>query len=197
MAMQNLIIKMGRPVLVALITLLSVISSVLIAQLLAYFFGGSLNSTTLTIAFITPCIIAPAASWYVVGLLFKIHRLEGEQRNYAAKDMLTSVMSRRAFFENCETLLKLMERNTSSMTLAFIDVDNFKNINDSFGHTGGDEVLKSFANSLEKHCRDSDVIGRFGGDEFAIAFPNTNTNDSNKVLEKIRLFLSQNPPNSK
>jgi diguanylate cyclase (GGDEF)-like protein len=69
------------------------------------------------------------------------------------------------------------------------DLDNFKNINDSFGHLVGDEVLKSFTNLVKIHIRENDWIARFGGDEFIIVLNNTNLENAYKVAERIRTNL--------
>lgn len=190
--MQKIALKLGHYKIVALITVASITTSVLISYLLMRFFSGSLDLTTMLVSIITPLIVAPIASWYVVGLLFKLHELEQVQRNLATYDTLTGLMSRRVFLENSEILLKIMVRNKQRMTLAFIDIDNFKMINDLYGHAGGDEVLKSFATILLNSLRESDLVGRIGGEEFSIILPNTSLENSIQVLESIRVLSENN-----
>jgi len=190
--MSNIILKIGHLGVVILMTLASIILSVLTTFVMMENFAQGLDQIGITISIIVPSIVAPIASWYIVGLLLKIHKLEQTQRELATYDMLTGVMTRRAFLENCKTLMKLIERNKKSMSLAYIDLDNFKKINDLYGHAGGDEILKFFATNLQQHLRESDLVGRIGGEEFAIAMPNTGLKDSIHVLEAIRLSSKNN-----
>lgn len=190
--MNNIVIEMGRYKVVVLITLASIIISVLLTSLLLAVFADGLNVIAVFISVVVPMIIAPLVSWHIVGLVFNIHKLEQMQRSLATYDMLTGVMTRRAFLESSETLLQVMARDQSSMSLASIDLDNFKSINDLYGHAGGDEVLKSFTCLVKNNLRKSDLVGRIGGEEFAVVLPNTDTESSMHVLEKIRLSLATN-----
>jgi diguanylate cyclase len=86
-------------------------------------------------------------------------------------------------FGNCQTL----ERNT---TIALIDIDHFKNINDSYGHIVGDTVLKLMSDALVRKLRDSDLIGRYGGDEFCVILPNTSRHQAHEIFERLRLAMN-------
>src|SRR5690242_668073 len=97
----------------------------------------------------------------------KQYVLQTELSNLALKDELTGLYNRRGFLALAERQLKLARRSGRSLLLFFIDVDGLKEINDIFGHTEGDAALKCTAEALETTFRDSDVIARFGGDEFA------------------------------
>src|SRR5438128_1877542 len=97
----------------------------------------------------------------------KQYTLQAELGNLALTDELTGLYNRRGFMALAERQLKLARRSGRGMLLFFIDVNDLKQINDSFGHSEGDRSLKSTAQVLEKTFRDSDVIARFGGDEFA------------------------------
>ena len=190
--MQNIIIKIGRSRIVILITLASIVISVIVTITFMVILGQGMFWVGVTISIIAPMLIAPTLSWYMVGLLIRVYQLEKVQRELATFDELTGLMMRRAFFENCETLRKTIERNKNSISLAYVDIDNFKKINDIYGHAGGDEVLKSFATGLHENLRKSDLIGRIGGEEFAIALPYTDLEGSIHVLEKIRLSSKKN-----
>ncbi len=184
--MINKISKVGRLRAVFLITLVSIIASVLITTIMLKSFGLGLSLITIAISITAPLLIAPTISWFIISLLLRVHELEKEQRELASKDMLTGLMSRRAFIESCESLVKLSKRNKQSLILAYIDLDNFKQINDTYGHTGGNDVLISFSDVLRKRLRKSDLSGRIGGEEFAIAMSNTGLKQSITVLESIR-----------
>ena len=95
----------------------------------------------------------------------------GIYRSAASTDYLTGLLNRRAFLENALTLCARAARRREPVTLLMFDLDQFKSINDRFGHAVGDEVLRVFAQVVRKSMRASDIIGRLGGEEFAAIVP--------------------------
>lgn len=89
----------------------------------------------------------------------------------ASTDPLTGLLNRRAFSDVCKPVLASSVRSKRPMALAFMDIDHFKNINDTFGHDTGDIVLKAVAQTLDKHVRETDIIARYGGEEFCLMMP--------------------------
>ena len=81
------------------------------------------------------------------------------------------------------------------MAVAFIDLDDFKSINDRYGHTGGDKVLKGFSTRLKQYLRNSDLVGRIGGEEFSVILPNIDFDNAIQVLDNIRKSASENSIN--
>jgi len=102
------------------------------------------------------------------------------------RDPLTNLYNRRYFESVIDELMSLTIRVKESLCLIMLDIDKFKNINDNYGHDIGDEVLKKLADNLLCLLRQSDVITRIGGEEFAIVFPNTSIDGAYKTSEKIR-----------
>ncbi len=102
------------------------------------------------------------------------------------RDPLTNLYNRRYFENIIDELMALSVREDEPLCLIMLDIDKFKNINDAHGHDVGDEVLKKLADNLLLLLRDSDVITRIGGEEFAIVFPNTSISGAYKTGEKIR-----------
>jgi diguanylate cyclase (GGDEF)-like protein len=110
----------------------------------------------------------------------------------ASKDSLTDLYNRR-FFENiAKNTISVAKRQKTNFSSLMIDIDKFKNINDTYGHSTGDEVLKSLAGILKKFTRESDVVARFGGEEFVILLPNTDIAGAKIIADKIRLRVEGN-----
>src|SRR5580704_811159 len=106
--------------------------------------------------------------------------IDREIRSLAVTDELTGLYNRRGFLASATTQLKLAHRHAENVLLLYCDVDNLKEINDSFGHQAGDVALVRAAVALKETFRDSDILARLGGDEFAVlasdaSFPNRNT----------------------
>jgi diguanylate cyclase (GGDEF)-like protein len=108
----------------------------------------------------------------------------------ATTDQLTGLKNRRAFIEQLETEIGRNGRYGGQCAVAVLDADRFKTVNDTYGHDGGDKVLKMLADILWEELRASDLVGRMGGEEFAILFPETGRTDAlavcRRVLTRIR-----------
>lgn len=89
----------------------------------------------------------------------------------AGTDELTGLLNRRRFFSQAETVIEQQKSHTQTLVFAVVDLDYFKKINDTYGHSGGDKVLVDFAELAMQHMDENDVIGRYGGEEFVILFP--------------------------
>lgn len=120
----------------------------------------------------------------------KQYVLQTELSNLALKDELTDLYNRRGFLALAERQLKLARRSGRSLLLFFIDVDGLKEINDVFGHAEGDAALKCTAEALETTFRDSDVIARFGGDEFAVLAIEASDQSEATIRERLTEFLN-------
>ncbi len=103
----------------------------------------------------------------------------------ATRDTLTSVYNRRHFIEVLSQECERANRYQGKLSLIYIDLDNFKLINDNFGHQSGDDMLKLVVNTAVKTMRQSDLIGRLGGDEFAIAMPQTTALQANDLGQRL------------
>jgi len=102
----------------------------------------------------------------------------------AQTDHLTGLDNRRAFFARSQTLANYCERNKLPLSIAMIDADYFKQINDQYGHAVGDAVLCALANQLRRSLRKSDVCGRMGGEEFAVLLPDTSLAEATELAER-------------
>lgn len=112
-----------------------------------------------------------------------------EQRQRALTDVLTGVPNRTAYLERLEQEYARLRRYRSPLTLAVMDIDHFKRVNDQYGHAAGDAVLKSVARLLQGGLRKSDFLARYGGEEFVILMPETSLADATKAVNKLRLAI--------
>ncbi len=110
---------------------------------------------------------------------------------YATVDELTGLYNRRYFLEYCEEYIKNAKRYSNNASFILMDIDYFKRINDTYGHQAGDSVLKEIAYLCCESIRNNDIIGRYGGEEFAILLPDTKIQDAFKLTERLRKNIKQ------
>jgi len=111
----------------------------------------------------------------------------------ADKDALLPIYNRRAFVRELTKIQASVERYNSDACLVYIDLDGFKDINDTYGHTAGDHVLHEYAQRLVDSVRESDIVGRLGGDEFGLILPHTNQNAAAILVNRLPQQLKDNP----
>ena len=105
---------------------------------------------------------------------------------YASYDPLTEVYNRRHFFEELSKSIDKSIKHQRPLSLCVCDIDHFKGVNDQQGHQFGDAVLEAFADIVKTNIRTDDFVGRFGGDEFVICFPDTSSEEAAAVVERVR-----------
>ena len=115
-------------------------------------------------------------------------RLEAEE-SLARTDTLTQIPNRRAFFEVAQHELERARRNFQPLTLVYLDVDDFKNVNDRLGHAEGDALLVAVARTLRTGTRAIDAVARLGGDEFGLLLPETDAEMAEALLSRVRASL--------
>jgi diguanylate cyclase (GGDEF)-like protein len=111
----------------------------------------------------------------------------------ATRDALTGLYNRREIDHLAEAAVKLAERHGRPLALLMADIDHFKQINDRYGHAAGDEVIRNVAERISSCCRESDVIGRYGGEEFILILPEASLEDALTTGDKLRRILSERP----
>lgn len=137
-----------------------------------------------------------AAVWLVLYFFFawiisELRSLYEQERQSSRTDSLTRIANRRAFFELLAAEANRAGRYGAPLTLAYLDIDHFKQINDSFGHEKGDELLRTVAQLMEAHIRKADRVARLGGDEFAVLLPETTAQAAAAVLHKLHSMLDE------
>ena len=117
--------------------------------------------------------------------------LEKDLQLQASTDSLTGIINRRSFFERSSDILGQAIRYERELSLFILDLDNFKAVNEKFGHLGGDEVLIEVVNRIKESIRDTDVLGRIGGEEFALLMPETDVKSALLLAERVRKTIEE------
>ncbi|MFT5698517.1 MAG: diguanylate cyclase (GGDEF)-like protein [Desulforhopalus sp.] len=158
---------------------------------------------TTTIMGIPEAELTPKVREAILTLMQEVDNLrrsmEGMSKRLAAtetladQDTLVPIYNRRAFVRELTKLQASVERYNSEATLVYIDLDNFKAVNDTHGHSAGDSVLTQFSERLVDSVRETDVVGRLGGDEFGIILSHTNRDAANILTSRLSNDLQDNP----
>lgn len=172
---------------VVMLTILLSIAAVIGEQILAWllfdydlfiegrFYGGLIAA-----------ILSPPLCAIIVYEVYRMGRRREELQQRLAHDLLTGLTSRRE--------LNDQERRITETpgVLLLLDVDHFKRVNDSLGHSVGDEVLQNVAHVLRDHCRQTDLACRYGGEEFLVFFPKTDAKTGQKLADRMRKAVGEN-----
>jgi diguanylate cyclase (GGDEF)-like protein len=124
-----------------------------------------------------------------VGAIIQIKRRLQQEKHTSKVDHLTGLLNRRAFCESIKREANRCRREGKPLTVAFLDCDNFKQMNDRHGHKAGDKILRVVAHTLRNNLRAWDLTARLGGDEFVMVLPATSENLAHTVLERTRRDL--------
>jgi diguanylate cyclase (GGDEF)-like protein len=142
--------------------------------------------------------ISPGELHSYINVGIRLVQADDKLKEYAEKmehlariDHLTNVNNRRYFFEESNNAIKLCSRHNRDLSVLMLDIDHFKHVNDQYGHAAGDQVLKNVAKTCKINLRSTDIIGRIGGEEFAITLPETNLDDAQIIAEKMRKFIEE------
>jgi diguanylate cyclase (GGDEF)-like protein len=133
--------------------------------------GSEVLSAAAPVLFLVAAMVIFALAMLVVALRRRsmiLRQSEAEVRHLASHDQLTELPNRRQFERRLDVGLQSVGTTGESLAMLYLDLDHFKEVNDSYGHSAGDELLREFAERLRRFCRPSDTIGRLGGDEFGM-----------------------------
>lgn len=123
-------------------------------------------------------------------MLDHIDAMNKELNNHATYDLMTGVLNRRSGFDKLKYNMHISKENKTPLTITFIDINNLKYVNDTYGHGEGDEYIKNICIAIKKNIRETDILFRLGGDEFLIVFVNSKYNTSKNTTERIKLDIN-------
>jgi diguanylate cyclase (GGDEF)-like protein len=122
----------------------------------------------------------------IVSLMARLRTALQAARALALQDPLTGAANRRAFYQQASTAIQRSHRSGAPLSIVYLDVDDFKRVNDRFGHQQGDRVLTTLAQSLQRAVRAGDLVVRLGGDEFAVLLPETGPDMARGLATRLR-----------
>lgn len=122
----------------------------------------------------------------VIVTIKRLRRALQSEWDNSRKDQLTGLCNRRLYYELGATVLEIARRQSLPVTMAFMDLDRFKEVNDTLGHAAGDDLLRTVSAVMQDHFRSEDVLARLGGDEFAAIMPGLTAADARMRLESLR-----------
>ncbi|MGE5259190.1 MAG: GGDEF domain-containing protein [Hyphomicrobiales bacterium] len=143
-----------------------------------------------------------AAYFSIIGALFglliglylqRTAVLYEKVKNLSVTDELTGLYNRRFFMQSLTREIRRVERYGNDLALLMLDIDNFKKYNDAFGHLAGDRLLRRFSDRLRQQVRNTDVVTRYGGEEFAVLMPDTDISMAAHLAERIRTDFQDRP----
>ncbi|MDD6807412.1 MAG: GGDEF domain-containing protein [Oscillospiraceae bacterium] len=171
-------------------TILSVVPACETVEGTKTFTFNAISSNTLMVCFALGILSKIIFSMYRKEYNIVSNSIEEVKRN-SLIDPLTNVYNRRHMYTYLEEQIKIAEENNSDLSLVIFDIDKFKNLNDTYGHLLGDEVLKALTRILKNSCREKEIVARYGGEEFILILPGSNHDDALKRANEIRECIEQ------
>lgn len=184
--------RYGIWVVVAAVTAISIAASVAIGLVVHYLvLGIEMPASAWALTIGCPALIAPIMSYGSFSLALKLDQAHEQLRILSITDPLTGAANRRHFMDRLQAEVERSLRERAPFSVALIDIDNFKSVNDLHGHLAGDEVLRRLAQACMAQVRDGDTFARFGGEEFAVLLPQTGIEQAMQWLERLRFQVSE------
>lgn len=165
---------------------LSVLASVTLTMLWHFMAGWTFTTKSLIVSSLVPIPIAALCAGFTLKLIVALDQALARVEELAMTDTLTGVRNRRYFMQAAALEFERSKRHGRSMALVLIDVDHFKQINDRHGHQMGDQSLIDIASACQKTLRKTDLLARFGGEEFMVMLPETGQREAVRLAERMR-----------
>jgi len=184
--LSKLLLRLGQRRSLAVLTLLVLIGAVAVAQLVISVLGHGDRMIAAASASLASLLLAPLFGSLLLRLVFELEATRKQLAELVIRDELTGISNRRHFMATLQREWDLARRHSSIGTLLLIDADGFKRINDTHGHLCGDAVLREMATVIGGSLRHVDLLARFGGEEFIVFLPHTDSFGALDVAERVR-----------
>lgn len=173
----------------AVCSLLSLFST----HFILVYVGSTIEPLVKFLSYILPFSLVFGSSFLLIRGFAAVHTKNEYLWEIAERDDLTRLLNRAGFLRRGRNLTMKADRDVSSLSMIMFDVDHFKTINDTRGHSAGDMALRHLSDLLSQICRDGDVVARWGGEEFAIILPNANAQGAAVWGERLREKIAKTP----
>lgn len=183
--------KLGQKKSIVLLTVVTVILSVGISCLLHCLLNDKITISGVLIAAIIPGILAPLLGTVFFRAYFELDETKSKLARLSVTDELTQIYNRRYFIGRANYELSRAKRYGQTFSMLLLDLDDFKQINDLYGHPAGDAVLRMVADTCLRESREVDVLARYGGDEFALLIPNLGQSSASQYADRLRRLLGE------
>lgn len=150
-----------------------------------------MHSQVITVGLVYFGLFCTIILLYTYSLMARMERSRTELENLSKFDALTGLYNRRAFTDLSQVMFQRLQRNQYRLVMLFADLDGFKSVNDRWGHSTGDRMLKEFADIVRESIRGIDIAARFGGDEFVVLLDDTRLQDAEIVASRIQARVRQ------
>ena len=155
--------------------------------------------SSLSILFISLLLLSAVSYYVIIRISSSLSNAYNQLETLASTDSLTGILNRGKLLSSADNLFEMMNRSNCKFSdgvgigVVMIDIDHFKNVNDSYGHLVGDDVLRDLTRKVEAVLRPYDVFGRYGGEEFLIFLPTTKYGEAERIADRILLEVSNKP----
>ncbi len=166
-------------------TVITIVTSLLVTGVVLGLSGITNIVMAYLIAGMVPLLAVPPVIYVIARTAYQLHQKQAELWRLVQTDDLTGLLNRRAFFERGHDAMIAVNGATPRAALLLLDADEFKQINDTLGHVAGDEALRYLAQAIRSCAAPTDVVARFGGDEFAVLRANATSTDLARLANRI------------
>ncbi len=176
---------------VLLLTLASIVVSVLVTAGIQYLQDGTVSLVGTIISIIVPTIVAPPFTYVILRLVAELDAAQQRMAYLAVHDDLTGAFNRRHFIDVAEGELARTRRYRIPFSIVLFDLDNFKKVNDTYGHSAGDQVLRAIAQVCDEAKREVDTFARYGGEEFVFVLPSTDQDRATAFAQRVLKLIAE------
>ena len=184
--LSSLVSRFGPARATSLLTLGAVVLSLLVAVPLMWLTLGTVDASGILLSALIPAVTAPWLFLAFCRLVTKLQAAQEELRRLSITDELMQIANRRHFMEMGGSEMARVRRYGGIFSLAVLDLDGFKALNDQFGHAAGDAMLREVGDALRNATRTPDLIARLGGEEFVVLLPYTDAEGAMEIGERLR-----------